>query len=80
MSGVLGTAHVVFNRSFLGNFQKAEGKLVSWYLDVGNYRPVSFSSVSHRIVQQLKPDSINEELQHSDTTDAKLCVFMDPIL
>lgn len=65
---------------FLIGLSWAEGKLVSWYLDVGNYRPVGFSSVSHRITQQLKPDSINEELQHCDTTDAKLCVFMDCIL
>lgn len=31
----------------MGNSQKAEGRLVSWYLNIGNYRPVSFSSVSH---------------------------------
>lgn len=33
---------------FMGNSQKAEGKLVSGYLNIGNYRPVSFSSVSHK--------------------------------
>lgn len=64
----------------MGNFQKAEGKLVSWYLDVGNYRPVSFPSVSRRIMQQLKPDSINKELKHGNVPNAKLCVFLDRVL
>lgn len=35
---------------FMGNSLKAKGKLVSWYLNIGNYRPVSFSSVSHKIM------------------------------
>lgn len=64
----------------MGNFQKAEGKLVSWYLDVGNYRPVSFPSVSRRIMQQLKPDSINKELKRGNVPNAKLCVFLDRVL
>lgn len=64
----------------MGNSQKAEGKLVSRYLNIGNYRPVSFSSVSHKIVQQLKPGSINEELRHGGTANANLCVFIDYVL
>jgi len=65
---------------FMGNSQKAEGKLVSWYLNTGNYRPVSFSSVSHKIMQQLKADSINEELKDGSITNASLCVFIRYIL
>lgn len=33
-----------------GNSHKTDGKLVSWYLNTGNYRPVSLASVSHNIM------------------------------
>lgn len=33
----------------MGNSSKTDGKLVSWYLNTGNYRPVSLVSLSHNI-------------------------------